>query len=104
MLEIKKIAAIDIGSNAIRLLISNVIISEDREPQFKKSSLVRVPIRLGADAFVGEGIISQENIQRMIAAIEAEKFDGEWIYEELYVIIKETQEKINLLDQSLEGI
>ena len=32
------------------------------------------------------------------------KFDGEWIYEELYVIIKETQEKINLLDQSLEGI
>ena len=36
--------------------------------------------------------------------VVAEKFDGEWIYEELYVIIKETQEKINLLDQSLEGI
>lgn len=73
MLEIKKIAAIDIGSNAIRLLISNVIISEDREPQFKKSSLVRVPIRLGADAFTNNGIISAANIGRLIDAMEAFK-------------------------------
>ena len=73
MLEIKKFAAIDIGSNAIRLLISNVIISEDRDPQFKKSSLVRVPIRLGADAFVGEGEISAANVTRMINAMEAFK-------------------------------
>ena len=73
MLEIKKFAAIDIGSNAIRLLISNVIISEDREPQFKKSSLVRVPIRLGADAFIGDGAISTANITRMISAMEAFK-------------------------------
>ena len=73
MLEIKKIAAIDIGSNAIRLLISNVIISEDREPQFKKSSLVRVPIRLGADAFTNNGIISAANIERLINAMEAFK-------------------------------
>jgi exopolyphosphatase/guanosine-5'-triphosphate,3'-diphosphate pyrophosphatase len=71
LLEIKKIAAIDIGSNAIRLLISNVIISEDREPQFKKSSLVRVPIRLGADAFTNNGIISAANIERLINAMEA---------------------------------
>ena len=72
MLEIKKYGAIDIGSNAIRLLISNVIVEEGKEPQFKKSSLVRVPIRLGADAFVN-GIISNENIKRMIDAIEAFK-------------------------------
>ena len=72
MLEIKKYGAIDIGSNAIRLLISNVIVSEDKEPQFKKSSLVRVPIRLGADAFVG-GIISEKNTTRMINAMEAFK-------------------------------
>jgi len=72
LLEIKKYGAIDIGSNAIRLLISNVIVSEDREPQFKKSSLVRVPIRLGADAFVS-GIISELNTNRMINAIEAFK-------------------------------
>lgn len=73
MLEIKKFAAIDIGSNAIRLLIANVIISEDREPQFKKSSLVRVPIRLGADAFTNDGIISDANITRMISAMDAFK-------------------------------
>jgi exopolyphosphatase/guanosine-5'-triphosphate,3'-diphosphate pyrophosphatase len=72
-LEIKKYGAIDIGSNAIRLLISNVIISEDKEPQFKKSSLVRVPIRLGADVFVAQGIISRENIRRLIDAIDAFK-------------------------------
>ena len=72
MLEIKKYGAIDIGSNAVRLLISNVIISEEKEPKFKKSSLIRVPIRLGADAFVKE-LISNENIIRMINAIEAFK-------------------------------
>jgi exopolyphosphatase/guanosine-5'-triphosphate,3'-diphosphate pyrophosphatase len=72
LLEIKKYGAIDIGSNAVRLLISNVIISEEKEPKFKKSSLIRVPIRLGADAFVSE-LISNENIIRMINAIEAFK-------------------------------
>ncbi|MFT6064735.1 MAG: exopolyphosphatase/guanosine-5'-triphosphate,3'-diphosphate pyrophosphatase [Paraglaciecola sp.] len=72
MLEIKKYGAIDIGSNAIRLLISNIILKEGRDPQFKKSSLVRVPIRLGADAFVS-GIISEENTTRMINAMEAFK-------------------------------
>ena len=72
MLEIKKYGAIDIGSNAIRLLISNVIVSEDQEPKFKKSSLVRVPIRLGADAFVS-GIISEQNNERIINAMEAFK-------------------------------
>lgn len=72
MLKIKKYAAIDIGSNAIRLLISNIIIDEGKEPQFKKSSLVRVPIRLGADAFVS-GTISNENIDRMTDAMKAFK-------------------------------
>jgi exopolyphosphatase / guanosine-5'-triphosphate,3'-diphosphate pyrophosphatase len=70
LLEIKKYGAIDIGSNAIRLLIANVIVNEDKETQFKKSSLVRVPIRLGADAFVN-GSISEANTERMIAAIKA---------------------------------
>ncbi|GGH01068.1 exopolyphosphatase [Polaribacter pacificus] len=72
MLEIKKYAAIDIGSNAIRLLIANVIEETGKETQFRKSSLVRVPIRLGADAFVS-GVISEENTQRMINAMEAFK-------------------------------
>ena len=72
-MEIKKFGAIDIGSNAIRLLIANVILSDNKQPQFRKSSLVRVPIRLGADAFVREGKISEDNILRMIDAIEAFK-------------------------------
>ncbi|WP_299000772.1 exopolyphosphatase [uncultured Tenacibaculum sp.] len=72
MLKIKKYGAIDIGSNAVRLLVANVIEERDREPQFKKSSLVRVPIRLGADAFVS-GRISEANTQRMIDAMQAFK-------------------------------
>lgn len=72
IISIKKYGAIDIGSNAVRLLVSNVIEKEDKETRFKKSSLVRVPIRLGADAFV-QGEISKENTQRMIDAMEAFK-------------------------------
>jgi len=71
-LEIKKYAAIDIGSNAVRLLISNIIIEKGKEPQYKKSALVRVPIRLGADAFV-KGKISKDNTKRMINAMNAFK-------------------------------
>ena len=71
-MEIKKYAAIDIGSNAIRLLISNVIIKENSPTYYRKSSLVRVPIRLGADSFT-TGIISKENINRMVDAIQAFK-------------------------------
>ncbi len=41
--------------------------------KFKKSALVRVPIRLGADAFVGDGLIRDENTTRMIDAMEAFK-------------------------------
>jgi exopolyphosphatase/guanosine-5'-triphosphate,3'-diphosphate pyrophosphatase len=72
LLEIKKFAAIDIGSNAVRLLISNIVIVKDEEPKFKKSALIRVPIRLGADAFIS-GTISEENSFRMIDAMKAFK-------------------------------
>jgi exopolyphosphatase / guanosine-5'-triphosphate,3'-diphosphate pyrophosphatase len=72
MITIKKYAAIDIGSNAIRLLVSNIVEQEGKEPQFNKSSLVRVPVRLGQDAFtVGE--ITEENISRMIDTMKAYK-------------------------------
>ena len=72
MINIKKYAAIDIGSNAMRLLVCNIIEEHGKETQFSKSSLVRVPIRLGQDAFtVGE--ISQENIDRMVDAMIAFK-------------------------------
>ncbi|MEC4050514.1 exopolyphosphatase [Flavobacterium sp. SUN046] len=70
MISIKKYAAIDIGSNAMRLLITNIVEQQGRETQFNKSALIRVPIRLGQDAFtVGE--ISDENIERMVDAMES---------------------------------
>ena len=71
-MKIKKYGAIDIGSNAVRLLIANVIEEKNKETTFKKSSLVRVPIRLGADAFVS-GEISETNIKRMLDAMKAFK-------------------------------
>lgn len=70
MLNIKKYAAIDIGSNAVRLLISNIIEQKGKPPMFKKSSLVRVPIRLGADVFVNHEI-SKENEIRLIDTMNA---------------------------------
>ncbi len=72
MLTIKKYAAIDIGSNAVRLLIANIIEQKGRPPQFKKSSLVRVPIRLGSDVFIN-GVISEENKLRMLDTMTAFK-------------------------------
>lgn len=72
MLSIKKYAAIDIGSNAVRLLISNIIEEPGKPVQFKKNSLVRVPIRLGADVFL-KNKISKENKQRVLDTMLAFK-------------------------------
>lgn len=69
-MKIKKYAAIDIGSNAIRLLISSVVESKDNDPKYRKISLVRVPIRLGEDVFT-KGSISKANLNRMIDAMKA---------------------------------
>ncbi len=71
-MKIRKFAAIDIGSNAIRLLINNVIEKKGEFPKFKKSSLVRVPIRLGQDSFT-IGKISETNAQRVVDAMKAFK-------------------------------
>ena len=71
-MKIRKFAAIDIGSNAIRLLIHNVIEEKGKKTQFRKSSLIRVPVRLGEDSFtVGE--ISERNEERMLDAMKAFK-------------------------------
>ena len=72
MLSIKKYAAIDIGSNAVRLLISNIIEQKGKPVLFKKNSLVRVPIRLGSDVFITHKI-SKENIQRILDTMHAFK-------------------------------
>ncbi|TSJ37277.1 exopolyphosphatase [Mucilaginibacter corticis] len=48
-------AAIDIGSNAVRLLIADII-ENDGSVSFKKNTLIRVPLRLGDDAFLNQHI------------------------------------------------
>jgi exopolyphosphatase/guanosine-5'-triphosphate,3'-diphosphate pyrophosphatase len=72
MLSIKKYAAIDIGSNAVRLLIANIIEEKGKESRFKKSSLVRVPVRLGAEVFL-DHYISDFNKERMLDTMKAFK-------------------------------
>lgn len=72
MITIKKYAAIDIGSNAIRLLIANILEEKGKAPKFTKNSLIRVPIRLGSDTFES-GEISEKNIYRMIDAMNSFK-------------------------------
>jgi len=46
-----RLAAIDIGSNAARLLITEVSSTKEGKPQFNKLNLIRVPLRLGFDVF-----------------------------------------------------
>lgn len=69
-MTIEKYGAIDIGSNAVRLLISSIHEEEGQTTRFKKTSLVRVPIRLGADVFKSNKV-SEANIARMIDAMQA---------------------------------
>lgn len=71
-MKIRKFAAIDIGSNAIRLLTHNVIEENGKPTQFRKSTLIRVPVRLGEDSFtVGE--ISEHNVARLVKTMKAFK-------------------------------
>lgn len=66
-----KFAAIDIGSNAIRLLFANVI-ELNNKVMFKKSSLFRVPIRLGEDVFTS-GEIGIKKIDLLLKTMQAFK-------------------------------
>ncbi len=65
-----KLAAIDIGSNAARLLISEVTIGNDGKPLFNKVNLVRVPLRLGFDVFE-KGEISSQRVGMIIQTMKA---------------------------------
>ncbi len=67
-----KLAAIDIGSNAARLLIDEVTAGPLQKPEFVKLSLVRVPLRLGFDVFE-TGTISDEKAEKFITTIKAYK-------------------------------
>src|SRR5688500_15007921 len=66
------LAAIDIGSNAARLLISEVIF-ENSKPEFRKLNLVRVPLRLGFDVFETNSI-SPVKVDMIRKTIKAYKY------------------------------
>jgi len=65
-----KLAAIDIGSNAARLLISEVTETENGKPEFNKINLVRVPLRLGFDVFE-KGEITKPKLGMIIQTMKA---------------------------------
>ncbi len=69
-MKLLKFAAIDIGSNAVRLLFMNVI-EDNSDVYFKKSSLVRVPVRLGDDAFYNGGVIGAAKIEKLMHTMTA---------------------------------
>lgn len=71
-MRLSKYAAIDIGSNAVRLLVSNVIERKNKPTLFTKNAMVRVPIRLGQDTFT-HGSIGMPNQQRLINAMHSFK-------------------------------
>lgn len=62
-------AAIDIGSNAIRLLIADII-KNNGAVSFKKNTLVRVPLRLGDDAFIQQ-FISERKATDLVKSMRA---------------------------------
>jgi len=67
-----RLAAIDIGSNAARLLISDVISAPLAKPEFLKIALVRVPLRLGFDVF-DKGEITPQKATNIIKTIQSYK-------------------------------
>ncbi len=65
-----RLAAIDIGTNACRLLITEVAHEVNEKPVFSKLNLIRVPLRLGFDVFE-IGIISKEKTEMILQTMKA---------------------------------
>ena len=67
-----RLAAIDIGSNAARLLITEILKDENEVPIFNKLNLIRIPLRLGFDVFE-YGVISKQKIGMILQTMKAYK-------------------------------
>lgn len=67
-----RLAAIDIGSNAARLLISDTVPGPQGNIEFIKAALVRVPLRLGFEVF-DKGQISPAKVEKIIKTIKSYK-------------------------------
>ena len=116
-MKIIKYAAIDIGSNAVRVLISNILSKKSKPTIYVKSSIVRVPIRLGQDSFtVGE--ISKTNIKKLFKTLRAFKLLMKIHGVEKYMvcatsalreannsefIVKKIKDKLNIKIQIIDG-
>lgn len=71
-MESMNYAAIDIGSNAARLLIKNITVTITGEKKFTKLLFLRIPLRLGMDVFsIGE--ISEKKSEQLMRTIKAFK-------------------------------
>lgn len=116
-MKIRKLAAIDIGSNAVRLLINYVYVLPDSTPIFNKTSLVRMPVRLGKDVFTDKKI-SDQNIERLLKSMKSFRLMMD-VYEiEHYLayatsamreaengkqIVKKIQQKANINIEIIDG-
>ncbi len=69
-----RFAAIDIGSNAVRLLIKNVYPRKGKDDAvFQKESLIRVPLRLGEEAFI-DGTLSDGRAQKLVDTMKSFRY------------------------------
>ena len=67
-----RFSAIDIGSNAIRLLLARIIENSSNKPFLIKESLIRMPLRLGQDVFT-DGKISALNSEKFLKTMRGFK-------------------------------
>lgn len=70
-MNVTKLGAIDIGSNSVRCLISNVVY-KDGYTYYRKVSMIRLPIRLGQEVFLN-GALSKETAARFAEGMQAYK-------------------------------
>ena len=69
--DVTRLASVDIGSNAMRLMLCNVYEGSE-EPLFKKVELIRFPLRLGEDSFL-KGYITDSTLEKLISVMSAFK-------------------------------
>jgi len=67
----KRVATIDVGSNAIRMLISNVYDINGKKVS-TKNNIVRIPLRLGKDSF-SKAKLSNSSVNKLIKSFKAFK-------------------------------
>lgn len=110
-------AAVDIGSNAVRLLIADITHSDEHGYGFKKNTLIRVPLRLGDDAFLDKNI-SDRKADDLVKTMTAFKNLMEVYHVDTYLacatsamreaqngdlIVKRIKEEANLNLEIIEG-